>query len=167
MPLFKKINNNIKRNIDDAFGIETKDVICHPIRANRGGGKIIGVLEMINKKNDLSFEDSDIDIMSDCARKISDELHIRFRELLQAAEILQGKSHYIGDRSSATGNKHRYDAPTQASKASQYEPKTLTKETLDSMFLPKFNINGPAEMEKDNERDRYNRRKSFGENKLI
>lgn len=103
--------------MDEIFQISTRNVICHPLRANRGGGRVIGVLEMVNKLEDGEFDSTDIDIMADCARRVSDELHIRFRELLKAAELLEGKCELVGERK---GIHKSYDAPTKASIAGQY-----------------------------------------------
>ena len=114
-------DSRFNRNVDDAFNVTTRNILCYPVRANRGGGKIIGVLSMINKQNNEDFESSDYDIMGDCVRKISDELHIRFRELLNAAELLAGNSIYISDRSHKTGNVHHHTDATKASIAGQYQ----------------------------------------------
>lgn len=120
-------DSRFNKNIDDAFNIETRNVLCYPVRANRGGGKIIGVLSMINKVNGEDFENSDYDILGDCVRKISDELHIRFRELLNAADLLAGNSIYISDRSQKTGNVHHHTDPTKASIAGMYQGKNLNE----------------------------------------
>ena len=119
MNLFVSTNTyllTIYRNLDEIFQITTRNSICHPLRANRGGGRVIGVLEMINKLGNEDFDSTDIDIMADCARRVSDELHIRFRELLKAAELLEGKCELVGERKAHKN----YDAPTKASVAGQY-----------------------------------------------
>ena len=76
---------------------------------------------MINKLKADDFESGDYDIMGDCVRKISDELHIRFRELLQAADLLAGNSIYISDSSVKTGNPRHHTDPTKSSSAAQYK----------------------------------------------
>ena len=147
------------RNLDDIFQIKTRNVVCHPLRANRGGGRVIGVLEMANKLNGQDFEASDVDILADCARKVSDEVHIRFRELLQAAEMLQGKSELIGERSGAN---HRFDAPTASSLSGQYLGSTKHVDPA-AFFMPKFSTNSQNERDVALSREKLDRRKSFSE----
>ena len=151
------------KNIDDAFGVTTRNILCHPIRANRGGGKIIGVLTMTNKLGG-DFESTDLDIMADCVRRISDELHIRFRELLQAADLLAGNSKYISDSSSKTGNTRKYDDPTAASRASQY--KGSAAESFDPALVLQPRFSGPnaiSTREKIDGRDKENRRRAYSQ----
>jgi hypothetical protein len=124
-------------NFDEIFGLSTKNVLCHPLRANRGGGRVIGVLEMTNKHNNGEFDSTDVDIMADCARRVSDDLHIRFRELLQAAEMLQGKSELVTDRSVAY---KRYDAPTAASISGQYDRESRLDFNASSAMNPRFAV---------------------------
>lgn len=149
------------KNVDDAFDVQTKNILCYPVRANRGGGAIIGVLSMINKLNDTDFERSDYDILGDCVRKISDELHIRFRELLDAAELLAGNSVYISDKSAKTGKAHHHSDPTKASLAGQYQVKTGQYDPKEAI-IPKFRVDGDSLQDKMSADERQARRKSFG-----
>ena len=123
--------------MDEIFQISTRNVICHPLRANRGGGRVIGVLEMANKLEDGEFDSTDIDIMADCARRVSDELHIRFRELLKAAELLEGKCELIGERK---GIHKSYDAPTKASIAGQYGRESRVELNPLDTLNPRFSM---------------------------
>lgn len=118
---------------------------------------------MVNKNGeDTDFESSDFDILSDCARKVADELHIRFRELLGAANLLSGRSSYINDRTGSISS-HRIDRPTKASIAGQYlnnrDADDPSKAFRDE-FSPYRNDPKKHVLEA---KERQNRRKSFGE----
>lgn len=95
-------DHRFNRNMDTMTGFKTRNVLCMPIRANRGGGRIIGVVQMANKIGDdpenlPNFDDNDEQILSDCVQRIADDIHLRFQELMHAAEALTGASTLVAD----------------------------------------------------------------------
>lgn len=82
------------KELDFKTGFRTRNILCQPVRANRGGGHIIGVIQFLNKKNGHDFNDNDELVIDACVAKVSDELGDKFKELLNAAELFA--SHAIG-----------------------------------------------------------------------
>jgi hypothetical protein len=57
--------------------ISTRSVLCQPIRSMRGGGSIIGVVQLLNKKNaDASvrgeFDGGDEQVLASTVQKIAE-----------------------------------------------------------------------------------------------
>jgi len=71
------------KNIDDATGVRTRNILCQPVRMNRGGGRVVGVVKMINKHTGEPFDESDQEILSVCVQRVADDLHIHFRDLME------------------------------------------------------------------------------------
>lgn len=94
--------------MDIATGFRTRNVLCQPLRSNRGGGKIIGAVQMINKAD--GFDDSDEELLTKCVQKIADDLHQRFEELLHAAELFAGLAIFVNSKP-----KRGFDAETKSS----------------------------------------------------
>jgi hypothetical protein len=117
-------DHRFNRNVDTMTGFKTKNLLCMPIRANRGGGRIIGVVQMANKlgkegkDSSIPFDDADEQILGDCVQRIADDIHLRFQELMHAAEALTGASTFIAEGSrERQGQNHT--AATAASKGAQ------------------------------------------------
>jgi hypothetical protein len=56
----------------------------------RGGGAVIGVLQLLNKKGGEFFDSQDEIALANCALKIADDLNERFKSLMSAAEKFSG-----------------------------------------------------------------------------
>lgn len=101
------------------MGYKTENVLAHPLRNQRGGGKIIGVIEMINKPG--GFDESDEEMLSKCVQKVADDLCIRFQELLFAAEKFAGFALFVPEKNGSINSARKgHDAPTTASIAGRY-----------------------------------------------
>lgn len=61
------------------------------MRSHRGGGSVIAVIQMLNKLDETSFNDDDVDQLAICAQRVADDINAKFRELLHAAEKFAGK----------------------------------------------------------------------------
>lgn len=111
-------DHRFNRNIDIKTGFKTRSVLCQPVRSYRGGGHIVGVIQMLNKIEDGAFDASDEDLLAKCVQRVSDDLNSRFKELLKAAEKFVGNAIFIGEKGGKL-NSHRFDAETVASVASR------------------------------------------------
>jgi hypothetical protein len=105
-------DDRFNQNMDRVTETTTKTAIYMPLRANRGGGRIIGVLQMINKANGAAFDDHDITIMLDCVARVAEDIHSRFQELMTAAEALGGEATLVASGAAARKGTN-YDARTE------------------------------------------------------
>jgi len=60
-----KTDKRFYASVGDATGFVTKSLVCVPVRVK--GGKIIGVLQVLNKKDDTSFMEADGELLSTLA----------------------------------------------------------------------------------------------------
>ena len=59
--------------MDIKTGFRTRSILCQPVRGMRGGGAIIGVIQMLNKKGgDGTFDDNDEEMLSTFTEKVAD-----------------------------------------------------------------------------------------------
>ena len=72
--------------MDLKLGFKTRNILCQPVRENRGGGKIIGVIQMINKVGANAFDRADEEALEACVQRIADDLSARFSDLLSHTE---------------------------------------------------------------------------------
>ena len=113
------------KNVDIKTGYKTKSILCQPLRSHRGGGHIIGVIEMTNKIGADHFDDHDADLLATCVQRISDELNSRFKDLLHAAEIFSGSAMFVGEKggsSHSPSSKPIWEKSTAASIHMRFEP---------------------------------------------
>jgi type II secretory ATPase GspE/PulE/Tfp pilus assembly ATPase PilB-like protein/GAF domain-containing protein len=75
---------------DKKTGFRTTQVLCVPMKFNTA---LIGVIQLINKKNDACFSDVDINYASELATSLSIAIHNIFR-LSASAKIIRQKSRY-------------------------------------------------------------------------
>ena len=113
-------------NVDLKTGYVTKSILCHPLRSQRGGGHIVGVVQMLNKNDGLHFDSHDEELLAACVQRINDELHSRFRELMHAAEKFAGFAVFLGERGGHLNSPNRSTLlrPTAASVAASYDYST-------------------------------------------
>jgi hypothetical protein len=72
--------------MDKKTGFKTRNILCQPIRSHRGGGPIIGIIQLLNKINADAFDNNiDEDMLSQFMGQIADILHIRFSDLTYLA----------------------------------------------------------------------------------
>ena len=75
---------------DKKTGFHTAQVLCIPMKFNTA---LIGVMQLINKKNDAAFTEADISYASELATSISIAIHNIFR-LTASEKIIRQKSRY-------------------------------------------------------------------------
>lgn len=109
------------RNVDVKIGFKTRSILVQPLRAHRGGGHIIGVIQMINKLDAPHFDENDEDALAACVQRVSDDLSSRFKDLMFAAEKFAGNSIFVGGKDGDVhGNSPtKIDRPTKNSIASE------------------------------------------------
>lgn len=77
--------------MDLKTGFRTRSILCQPIRGMRGGGAIIGVIQMLNKVGgDGTFDSNDEDMLATFAGKVADMLSVRFTDLINIADKFSG-----------------------------------------------------------------------------
>ena len=81
-----KTDSRYNRAIDEATGIFTRNMLCQPLRMNRGGGRVVGVVKMMNKNAPEGFDEGDKELLAVCVQRVADDLHLRFRELLSLVD---------------------------------------------------------------------------------
>ena len=64
-------------------GHHTSNLICAPIRAVKSGGKIVGVVQMLNKNNGSAFDRNDEQVLAVCVERVADDIYDIFKELLR------------------------------------------------------------------------------------
>eukprot|EP01041_Mallomonas_annulata_P003161 gene3161-6238_t len=121
------------RNVDKLTGFKTRNILCEPVRVNFGGGQIVAVVQMINKINPEGFTPEDEIVLKACVFKVADQLADRFKELLNAAEMVLGNSESLVNDGGAVNPKHRYDEETMASRMNSQ--RDFTKLTTKEMIL--------------------------------
>jgi hypothetical protein len=159
----------ILRSVDIVTGHNTKTMLVHPIRANRGGGRVIGVIEAANKIGDdgepTTFTDVDEELLANMAAQITEVLHLDYQELASINDSLSAFAtpilpHTVEKRRDSL--KKSYEQGTASSSSisihDKYKPLGAKKDLIDS----KFNM-GKDNAEKERGRARATRRRSFGE----
>ena len=96
-------------------GFKTKNILCQPLRGQRGGGHIIGVIQMLNKEG--GFDASDEEHMATCVQRVADDMHAQFKELVGIADHMIANSIFVGDKGGhvAALDRHKFDDSTSAS----------------------------------------------------
>lgn len=103
-------------NLDIRTGFKTRNVLCHPLRSMRGGGQVIGVVQLLNKKSAREFDGSDEQILGITTQKIADDLSERFKHLTNVADRFCGSAIFVGCKGGGIENvgKAGYAAPTKS-----------------------------------------------------
>lgn len=84
------------RNMDLKTGFRTRSILCQPVRGMRGGGAIIGVIQMLNKiGGDGTFDINDEDMLFTFTGKVADILSVRFTDLINIADKFSGELTWI------------------------------------------------------------------------
>ena len=80
------------RNIDKSIGVKTRNMLCQAVRAYRGGGHIVGAVELINRTDEfgepLEFDSNDEDVLASHILTIAEELGGRYNELLTMGDMI-------------------------------------------------------------------------------
>jgi hypothetical protein len=159
------------RNVDKITGYRTTTVLCTPVRANRGGGRIVGIIELVNKKNNQLFDESDEDVLAQMVRQFTDDLSAEFSQLCEINSSIASFATPILPSDGVMGRRKdsakRYEGPT-ATTANHNNLVESTKKFLeqrtdsgDSAGL--FRVGGDSKQRYELDRFRRERRKSFGE----
>lgn len=78
--------------MDIKTGFRTRSILCQPVRGMRGGGSIIGVIQMLNKiGGDGTFDANDEELLASFAGKVADVLSVRFTDLINIADKFSGE----------------------------------------------------------------------------
>mmetsp|Transcript_13374 Transcript_13374/g.20104 ORF Transcript_13374/g.20104 Transcript_13374/m.20104 type:complete len:375 (-) Transcript_13374:262-1386(-) len=157
-------DHRFNENIDKATGYRTKTILCSPLRANRGGGKVIGVIELINKNNDELFDSNDEELLSQMVNHITDDMASEFSELLELNSAISTFASPILPSDLAGAAKKRYGGATGTTRAYDNLVKTtkkyLEERSESAESSPAIRLGGDSF---ESERERRDRRKSFGE----
>jgi len=77
-------------NWDQKTGFRTMQVLCLPMKFN---SSLIGVMQLVNKKDNSSFDETDLSYASELATSLSIAIHNIFR-LSASTKIIRNKSRY-------------------------------------------------------------------------
>lgn len=88
----RMINSNLcfDRSWDQRTGFHTRQVLCVPMKFNN---VLIGVMQLINKKDDTAFGEHDIACVNELATSLSIAIHNIFR-ISASTKIIRQKSRY-------------------------------------------------------------------------
>ena len=101
-------DSRFNADIDKKTGYKTRNMLAHAIRPKMGAGKIVGIVEMINKYGDGPFTEHDETVLSQCTHHVADALSNRFSELRSAYLML---GNYTGTTADTSNVKSRYLEP--------------------------------------------------------
>lgn len=159
-------DHRFNENIDKATGYRTKTILCCPLRANRGGGKVVGVIELINKNNGELFDSNDEDLLSQMVNHITDDMATEFAELLDLNSAISTFASPILPSDIGDSTKKRYAGATGSTRAYDNLVKTTKKylEERSESGEPSPSIRlGSDATRLESERERRDRRKNFGD----
>jgi hypothetical protein len=149
-------------------------MLCSPIRANRGGGRVIGVIELINKSNGELFDSNDEDLLAQLVYQFTDDLSSEFTQLLEinhsissfATPILPSDGMMARVSGAVVAEPKTYQGPTAAT-ANYRNLVDSTKKYLDqrsdSSSEAGFRAGNVGQQQWEGENRRRERRRSFGE----
>ena len=84
----------LSRNMDVKTGFTTRSILCQPVRGMRGGGAIIGVIQMLNKRGagaEGHFDTNDEVMLTTFTERVADIMSSRFMDLINIAEKFSGE----------------------------------------------------------------------------
>lgn len=116
------------RRLDEKLGICSTNVLCQPVRGNRGAGNIVAVVCMVNKHTEpipadrknavfVEFDSHDEETLALCVQRVSDDLGDRFAELLLVGDQFCGSAVLIPSQQKYIQNTKNYDEATVSSTA--------------------------------------------------
>eukprot|EP00601_Ochromonadales_sp_CCMP2298_P006493 CAMPEP_0173200778 /NCGR_PEP_ID=MMETSP1141-20130122/17975_1 /TAXON_ID=483371 /ORGANISM="non described non described, Strain CCMP2298" /LENGTH=444 /DNA_ID=CAMNT_0014125807 /DNA_START=97 /DNA_END=1431 /DNA_ORIENTATION=+ len=108
------------KNMDTKTGFKTRNVLCQPVRGNRGGGSIVAVIQALNKVGADHFDDHDEEMLSACVAKVADLLSVRFSELMNVAEKFCGQAILVGAKGGGGTDKPGYLEQTAATSSKNH-----------------------------------------------
>jgi len=87
--------------MDLKTGFKTRSILCQPVRGMRGGGQIIGVIQMLNKKGPGTegegvFDLNDEELLTNFSSRVADMLSVKFTDLNTLAEKFSGECFVVG-----------------------------------------------------------------------
>jgi hypothetical protein len=146
-------------------GIKTKTLMCSPLRANRGGGRVVAVVNLINKKDDQPFDENDEVVLQQMSNNFIDEMAGEFTELLHLNDSISAFATPIlpsaGSRRPSFSNHEGHTTGTTSYKNLVDSTKKYLEERKESSDAKGFSQGNHEHVEK--EKARRERRKSFGE----
>lgn len=153
------------RNMDKVTGVKTKSMLCSPLRANRGGGRVVAVVSLINKKDDQSFDDNDEILLHQMSNNFIDEMAAEFSELLHLNDSISAFATPIlpssDSRRPSLSNHEGHTTGTTSYRNLVDSTKKYLEERKESSDSKGFTLGNQDQIEK--EKFKRERRKSFGE----
>lgn len=103
-------------NLYIRLGYKPNNVLCQPLRSKKGGGDIIGVIALMNKKGAGEFDGADEQTLSQLVHRIADEYQDRLHNIINLAEQMSGIAIFIGQKGGGVQDmgKHGYAEPTKS-----------------------------------------------------
>merc|ERR1712032_839884 len=102
----------------------------------RGGGSVIGVIQLLNKKEGNEFDGGDEQLLMITTQKIADDLSEKFKHLTQIADKFAGSAIFVGGKGGDISDhgKVAYEQPTKSvlSRAASYNDSKNTSPRADT-----------------------------------
>ena len=122
-------------NLDRKLNRKTNECLAMPLRGSMGGGAVIGVIQLVNKKG--GFDHADEEALVSLVQRIAEDMHAKFRELEHVADTIYGSATFVNEKGGGLGDKisgttHQYDQPTAASVGQRHGQ--LTEHEQDIVF---------------------------------
>lgn len=103
-------DSRFNSNLDEKLGIVSKECLCYPLRDNKGAGKVVGVMMLVNKKD--GFDLADEDTVANVVQRIAEDLFMKFKELNEVASIMAGSATFIMHKGGES--RHKKTSPDKA-----------------------------------------------------
>eukprot|EP01038_Epipyxis_sp_PR26KG_P015556 gene15556-21005_t len=125
-------DHRFNRNLDVKLGFKTRNILCQPLRGHRGGGSIIGVVQMINKIGGNAFDRADEEALATCVGRVADELSTKFSDLMEHLEKFTANATFIGEKGGNFASRLNYSTPTHSSRQGSANPIGDTKDDTEN-----------------------------------
>lgn len=133
-----RFNKTIDKTPTGVSKIES--VMFVPIKALKSGGKVVGVLVMVNKKKNGQFDKNDENVITVCAERMADDIYDVFKELLNLNDniTLLGSSFFPPAVDPSKSKSRRFLESTANSRSgmmsfSKQNSMPLTDDSIESM----------------------------------
>ncbi|CAE7648015.1 PDE10A [Symbiodinium microadriaticum] len=156
-------DHRFNENMDRVTGVKTRNILCSPLRANRGGGRVVAVLNLINKKGGSNFDDNDEIIVHQMANNFIDEMAAEFGDLLSLNDSI---SSFATPILPSDGRRPSFSHEGHTTATSNYRNMVeTTKKYLEERkgVESGFKIGSNDSQSQEKEKSKRERRRSFGE----
>ena len=81
-------DSRFNKKIDADSGFHTRNILCAPIKSKEGGG-VVAVIQMLNKKDGMAFDENDEEMILNCCMSVSISLDTQMQTMKAARNDLK------------------------------------------------------------------------------